>query len=479
MLGLGTSLVKGGKVGRAYVKDGLKLYMPYRGDNTTKGTQFVGTGSTSFDGDDDWIDCGTTLGDSLGDGYSGGLTISFWFKTNNFDDDGGLVAFSPMDGGGDDDSIVIRHSTSEIIFRTRGTGGAEDTSNIAFSTANTWTHVVAIYDGTKSANNQFLYVNGVLKETNSQDEALDLDGIKLVFGTYYNVGYKNLDGSLKNVAIWSRALTATEIQNVMYKQYAEVSGRLSNGLVSWWDLESDYLDSTDNDNNGTASGDPTQNADVYGGDTPVIPRAIDNAPTVQADAIGAGSALFDGSDDYIALPSLGSVPTALTVTFWVNADSWSTDTGGWIMDSNSLDVVIGTANATQMYFNRENVNHDRFTPPTAGQWVHVAATWTATDADALVYYDGVAQTNIGSDNYGTITTSNDHIGQRGNGTYSFDGNICQVGVWNSVLTQAQIQSIMEKTYEELTASEKTDLVSYWALDVDGSDSHGDNDGTLT
>jgi hypothetical protein len=24
-----------------------------------------------------------------------------------------------------------------------------------------------------------------------------------------------------------------------------------------------------------------------------------------------------------------------------------------------------------------------------------------------------------------------------------------------------------------------DLVSYWALDVDGSDSHGDNDGTLT
>jgi len=48
MLGLGTSLVKGGKVGRAYVKDGLKLYMPYRGDNTTKGTQFVGTGSTYF-----------------------------------------------------------------------------------------------------------------------------------------------------------------------------------------------------------------------------------------------------------------------------------------------------------------------------------------------------------------------------------------------------------------------------------------------
>ena len=59
MLGLGTSLVKGGKVGRAYVKDGLKLYMPYRGDNTTKGVQFVGTGSTSFDGSNDYVDVGT------------------------------------------------------------------------------------------------------------------------------------------------------------------------------------------------------------------------------------------------------------------------------------------------------------------------------------------------------------------------------------------------------------------------------------
>jgi hypothetical protein len=46
----------------------------------------------------------------------------------------------------------------------------------------------------------------------------------------------------------------------------------------------------------------------------------------------------------------------------------------------------------------------------------------------------------------------------------FDGNICQVGVWSAVLTQAQIQSVMEKTYEEFTASEKTNLVSYWALD---------------
>ena len=59
------------------------------------------------------------------------------------------------------------------------------------------------------------------------------------------------------------------------------------------------------------------------------------------------------------------------------------------------------------------------------------------------------------------------------------GNIAQVGIWSAVLTQAQVQSIMEKTYDELTTSERADLVSYWPLDADGTDSHGDNDGTLS
>ena len=43
-----------------------------------------------------------------------------------------------------------------------------------------------------------------------------------------------------------------------------------------------------------------QRLNIYGGAVPVNPRAIDNAPTVQADAIGSGSALFVASNaDYI------------------------------------------------------------------------------------------------------------------------------------------------------------------------------------
>jgi len=79
------------------------------------------------------------------------------------------------------------------------------------------------------------------------------------------------------------------------------------------------------------------------------------------------------------------------------------------------------------------------------------------------------------------------IGNNTGGDRTFDGNICQVGIWGAVLTQAQIQSIMEKAYEELIASERADLISYWPLDTSSNlaagsdnvkDSHGSNHGTL-
>ncbi len=77
MLGLGTSLVKGGMAGRQYVRDGLKLYMPYKGANIWKGVQFVGTGSTSFDGVDDYV---SVADDSTLDFGTGDFSVAGWFK---------------------------------------------------------------------------------------------------------------------------------------------------------------------------------------------------------------------------------------------------------------------------------------------------------------------------------------------------------------------------------------------------------------
>jgi hypothetical protein len=97
-------------------------------------------------------------------------------------------------------------------------------------------------------------------------------------------------------------------------------------------------------------------------------------------------------------------------------------------------------------------------------WHHLALSWNSTDTTYDIYLDGVLKTNSKYATPQLIDVDNLEFGRRGSGSGYWDGNICQVGIWDAALDQEQIQSIMEKTYEELTASEKEDLVSYWALD---------------
>ncbi|ANS03284.1 hypothetical protein [uncultured Mediterranean phage uvDeep-CGR2-KM18-C269] len=480
MLGIGSSLVKGGKAGRTYVRDGLKLYMPYRGADLSKGTQFVGTGSTSFDGDNDYVSVADAANLSFGDGSTdSAFSISVWI---NMDD---ATSFPIATKG-------IYNSTGEWHFKTDTDDklyfalfdeSVADTYEIAYTTAvltayeGSWVHVCGTYNGVggTSANGGIsLYVNGV-------GVAMTLTG----GGTYVamenlaadvhigRLGSTYAGGDIKNVAIWNRALTATEVQNVMYKTYAEVSGRLASGLVSWWALDVDYTDSKGS-NNGTNYG-STLNTDLYGGDTPVKPRAIDNAPTVQADAIGAGSASFDGTDDYITIADDSTLDIAgdWSISTWIKIDSGMSSyhrvIGKQDPSSNQCNYGIGiaTTNKIGAIFNdgswRTAYSADALV---VGQWYHIVGVWDDSEENLHTYIDGslIATTNVsggspsGNDDPITIGTHESTGGEW------FDGNICQVGIWSASLTQAQIQSIMEKTFEELTASEKTNLVSYWALD---------------
>ena len=247
-------------------------------------------------------------------------------------------------------------------------------------------------------------------------------------------------------------------------------------------------------NDGTVYG-ATIDDDLYGSDTPVIPRAIDNAPTVQADAIGSGSALFDGTDDYIDVGDFEStLQNSFTVTMWVKPDDGRPSSDEYLIGTvdgeDKFWVRIETDGDIQFYYKEGTTESNRtasaYFSDGQADWTHLA--FTLTDSAQAIYANGVSistgTTSLDTSGFDQSTNRNLKIGASnhyitGAITGFFDGNICQVGIWSAALTQAQIQSIMEKTYEELTASEKTNLVSYWPLDVDASDSHGDNDGTLT
>jgi hypothetical protein len=483
-LGSGLGLSKPSGTALTYIKDGLKLYMPYKGADTTKGTQFVGTGSTSFDGVNDYVNCGVT---GIPTGNTARTMMIWVYQGTALGADRGIFGCGETGGSETRETFEFYNYNGGItVHYAGGNSGAVTTLG-----QNVWRHIAATHDGSTVS----VYIDGVLDHTDT-GETLDTkaDFCRIGANNYGASPGEFFQGSLKNAAIWNRALTATEVQNVMYKSYVNVSGRLASGLVSWWGLDVDYTDSKGS-NDGTNSG-STLNTDLYGGDTPVIPRGIDNARTVQADAIGAGSASLNGSNDGDEIicgnDSSLAIVGDMSVTAWINATN-VTDVAGLIVKRDTggtnYQVDLNTARKIRVYAGGDTVTST--TAVTLGEWTHIASTVDSGATDgAKTYINGVQDATTGdvtitADDANLVLGHNEADGSNGH----YGGYMSQVGIWDAILTQAQIQSVMEKTYEELTASEKTDLVSYWALDeetgTDGEagtggvkDSHGTNHGTL-
>jgi len=201
MLGLSSSLIKKAGMPLQWIKDGLKLYMPYRGDVTNKGTQFVGTGSTSFDGTNDYIAVADSNDFSFGDGSTdSAFSISAWVNMDDTSD------FRIINKG-------IYNSTAEWGFEVAGNtlilylydesvSSTYESASFALTTTGTWIHVACTYTGVggTSANAGIkLYKNGsaVAVSTNQLPKESDIMmyvsmGLSLVATDYIEV-YANLN----------------------------------------------------------------------------------------------------------------------------------------------------------------------------------------------------------------------------------------------------------------------------------------------
>ena len=488
------------KVVRSFVDDDLKLYLPMNGPNINTGLRLLGAGSMEFDGTNDYVDCGNDSSLQI----TGALSIAAWVKTTATATQRFITKYD-----GTDKCFYMAVQTSSGVFRLNLTSSNTEievngTSNNLDSQ---WHHVVGVFTPSKSLK---IYVDGVLENTNTSSvpATIDNDDVKFFIGTEEDLEI-DFKGSIKNVVIWERAITATEVQNVMYKSYEEVSGRLLSGMVSWWKLEESVVAlatkaaDSHGSNTGTITGATVAasgSGSKYGGVVPTLPRMVDNSPKVQADAIGSGSALFDASTENISMSSKTAFSSihnsnAGTVTAWVKFTDYTLGTNEAIVGNNGgssskrgfLFYFATATKSLKLHLTGDNTDVDIGGAVSNhiadNEWHHVAVV-RASSPTTSFYVDGVLKesnttaytVDSGDADYGL------QIGSHGNDAIAFEGNICQVGYWSSALTQAQIQSIMEKTYSELTASETTNLVSYWALDDevgDGSSIVEDkNDSTL-
>jgi hypothetical protein len=219
-----------------------------------------------------------------------------------------------------------------------------------------------------------------------------------------------------------------------------------------------------------------------------------NAGAVEPCSTGAAS--FNGTSDYIAINAKPVDTADATYCFWANSSETGSNSAYFAHGGSAVGEFSGnfaTTDKPLLYLKSDLYQYWVDTGfADDGKWHHWALIVDVDDMTACkLYIDGVeiAQDNT-RNTAGTVTNyGNLEIGRK-NTSNEFDGYMCNFGVWDVHLTQAQVKSIMLKDYAALSASEKTSLVSWWNLDEETAtngtagtggvkDYHGSNHGTLS
>jgi len=218
----------------------------------------------------------------------------------------------------------------------------------------------------------------------------------------------------------------------------------TNGLVGWWGFNGNANDASGNGNHGT----------VYGA-------------TLTSDRFGNTNYAysFNGVNQYInlgSLPSLGSNPTNVTYTFWMKildlpsvdgypllsrrhqdlkGYDWCTPrvvSDGKLKFFKDADFYVGTA-ATS-------------TSLTFGQWRHI--TLTKNGNQLSLFENGNLASTITDTRVLNGSPNNFYIALQGAWNAYFKGSIDDIGIWNRVLTQAEITALYQSVIP-ITATAST------------------------
>ena len=331
-----------------------------------------------------------------------------------------------------------------------------------------------------------IYVNGALVSSASVAGHAPATGTGDSLSIGSNVGAGStqyLKGSVDDVRIYNRALSATEVKNLYNANYAGdlifnsdervmqycdgnnwvAAGKplaAQNGLVGWWKLDdgsgSTAIDSSGNGNTGT----------------------LTNSPTWVGGYAGSGALEFNGTNQETNISSISSISNTFTVSFWLNSTS-ATNAQVWQMGPYVSCEYLYQLDVIGCSDDNENTVVVSTTHIDDGSWHLVTYDVTATNES--LYIDGELQASKTSTPAGLPRNSCFGGGGCWGGVY-FKGFLDDVRVYNRALSASEVSDLYYATGG--TAGDTTSgLVGWWKLD-DGSgttaaDSSGDgNTGTL-
>jgi hypothetical protein len=329
---------------------------------------------------------------------------------------------------------LVCASTSSIKFQFYDSGNGDHSFGTTTIAPNTWYHCVLVY---VSGSVCSAYVNGVLVGTNTATSALlhsNITGVAL--GTIQHGNVFALNGYIDDFRIYNRPLSAYDVASLYAytgPSMVQLTSSLSSGLVAHIPFEGNSIvDIAGGATGATWTGTPIYSAGKVGS-TALDLRANPNGTTAVTYV------------DYAI-----SVPSAFTVSLWINTTSV---TGANIFNFGqgvSVGFVIGinagttyaggfisSANGTFVNVNGSTI--------TANTWTHLAATMSSTPAFAgaiTIYVNGVqagtGAFGTGYIGYGGVAVTKLRLGSHVNNDGAFPGQIDDFRIYNRVITAAEI-----------------------------------------
>jgi len=217
------------------------------------GTPFANQYSVSFDGSDDYLDCG-----SIVSSFSA-LSVSAWVNADSYGSFNVVASQYTSNVGG---SFFLETVGSDMWFAvSTGSGYTGLAKYTAGLSTGSWYHVCGTWDGSTTK----VYINGAIGSQNgSYTGSLGGSGVSFKVGSML-AGYWN--GFIDEVAIFDSALSASDVSDIYGSGVPADLTSLS--PVNWWRMGDNdggtgttITDQGSGGNDGTLTNGPTFSTDV-------------------------------------------------------------------------------------------------------------------------------------------------------------------------------------------------------------------------
>lgn len=439
--------------------------------NVGQGFQLGGNGDLSGNGDR--VIVGNPANLRLQD-----FTIEAWIKRTS----SAIVTNAPFPGspngtifayGQNGYGFVIDQNTNRLGLTN--VGNSVVNSNLSVTDTN-WHHVAV----TKSGNQLVFYVDGAADTPIAYNTTFGFSSNAAIGARGDSNALNAFFGAIDELAIYNRALSATEIQSIFNSATSgkckPIATNAPDNQVLWLAGDGDANDISGNGNSGTL-----QNGANY-----VVGKV--------------GQAFnFDGTDDSVSVnasPNLNvGTGNGLTVETWIRPNSISSaqilvewGDNAQIGAHLALASVVGgpsPGNISANLVDTGGANHFFNSAPnlvTANAYTHVAVTYDKTTGIGKLYVNGVIVANQNLGVFTPRTNTDLNLAKRPQGNlFHYGGGIDETAIYSRALTDAEIESIANAGLAGKYKAQSTvpnNLTAWYAGDGNPNDLQGGNNATL-